>query len=118
MADEERTYKVTTVAYVAARSPAEAVAVAAGGAGNGQLEAIYAEAVDGGGPRGGSAVERPYAVTVVDARTGVREVDSRHASQGSAVERVRELDRDQVDDLGRPPEHPQVEFDGVPVEVS
>jgi hypothetical protein len=55
----------------------------------------------------------PYTVTVRDIATGKREVDSRHASLGAAVEAMRD-----VEDLdGMPSYQARVEHDGRPVDT-
>jgi hypothetical protein len=59
------------------------------------------------------APEQPYTVTIRAIDTGRREVDSRHATLGAAVEAMRD-----VEDLeGMPSYQPRVEHDGRPVDT-
>lgn len=60
---------------------------------------------------------RPYTVTVLDLATRVREISSRHASLGAAVEALREREAYDSEDNGLPSFQPRVEHDGRPVDV-
>lgn len=82
MADELRTYKVTTVEYVEARSEQEALEASNGGFGNCRLEAFYAEEDDA------SAVEP----TRDDTSTGSASMDVDEAL-ARAIDATEELAR-------------------------
>lgn len=60
---------------------------------------------------------QPYTVTIRDISTGVREVRSRHATLGAAVEALREEQAYDAEDNGLPSWQPRVEHDGRPVDV-
>ena len=62
-------------------------------------------------------VARPYTVTIRDISTGVREIQSRHATLGAAVEALRAEQEDDAEDNGLPSWQPRVEHDGRPVDV-
>ena len=74
------------------------------------IRALLAEALTGA---------RPYTLTCRDISTNVREIDSRYASLGAAVEALREMQADDYDNQqhGLPSCNPRVEQDGRPVDV-
>jgi hypothetical protein len=63
------------------------------------------------------AATQPYTVTVLDISTRVREISTRHASLGAAVEALREQEAWDSEDNGLPSCQPRVEHDGRPVDV-
>ena len=60
---------------------------------------------------------RPYTVTKLDLSTRVREIYSRHATLGAAVEALRAEQAYDAEDNGLPSRQPRVEHDGRPVDV-
>ena len=62
-------------------------------------------------------IEQPYAVTIRDMATGLREGYSRHATLGAAIEMMRELYGDDHGMQGLPSRQARVEYDGRPVDV-
>lgn len=60
----------------------------------------------------------PYTVTVADiSKVGVREISSRHATRGAAVEALRAEQRYDAENNGLPSHQPRVEHDGRPIDV-
>ncbi len=60
---------------------------------------------------------QPYTVTFREISNGVREISSRHATLGAAVERLREQEAWDAEDNGLPSYQYRVEHDGRPVDV-